>query len=400
MLPESSFIHFMNSSCKQRITVLHILSSAGIAGGERYVLDLLKYADKSIKHLVVLPYRGPFAQVLRDCKHNFSIVDMKKRFSIRSILLLVQFMKNNGVHIVHTHGYRAGFYGRVACVLAGVKSVSTVHVSLYDYVDTPLLIRSIYILLERMLSCRNSKFICISDAMKDDMLRLGIKPEKIVVIRNGIDLERFRPRPSREQISREIGIKENAPVIGTVGRMVTEKGQIYLIEALKYLKTDLKGLKCLFVGEGPMLSQLRKMASDSGIGDMCVFTGVRNDIESIYPLLLLFVLPSIREPFGLVLLEAMASGVPVIATDSGGPSEFIKSGINGVLVPPRDSKALASQISCLLSNNDKRMQIGRNGLRTAEKKFSVKKTAKKIEEIYFSIHQQNNRSRNTHFACM
>jgi glycosyltransferase involved in cell wall biosynthesis len=369
---------------KDDLIILHVLSSAGIAGGERYLQDLVKYTHPSIKHLIILPYYGPFVQVLEDKKYHYNIFNMEKRFSIKSIFSLTQHLKNNAVDIVHTHGYRANFYGRIACMLGGVKNVSTVHVSLYDYTDTPLLIRYLYILIEKMLSYTTSTFICISNAMKEDMLRLGIDPQKIIVIQNGVDLERFYPRPAQENLIKELKIGTNAPVIGTVGRMVTEKGQMYLVEALKYLKNERKDLKCLFVGEGPLLSQLKQMTIDLGVDDISVFTGIRKDIENIYPLLDLFVLPSIREPFGLALLEAMASGLPVLATAAGGPSEFIESEVNGFLVPPRDSKALASKINWILSNKEKVKGIGKEGLKTVKNCFGAKKTAKKVGNIYYS----------------
>lgn len=375
----------MKSSNKHKITVLHILSSAGIAGGERYLQDLIKYAGRSIKHLIVLPYAGPFMQVLEEYKCHFIIINMKKKLSIRAIVALVQYIKNHKVDIIHTHGYRANFYGRIVCMIRGVKNVSTVHVSLYDYIDTPLLIRYTYIFLEKILSYWTSIFICISNSMKEDILNHGIDPRKIVVIQNGVDLERFYPRPAREKLKEELGINTNGHVIGTVGRMVTEKGQKYLIEALKYLKDEWKGLRCLFVGDGPMLPQLKKMVFDYGIEDMCIFTGIRKDIELIYPVLNQFVLPSIREPFGLVLLEAMASGIPVIATDSGGPAEFVKSKINGILVPPRDSKGLASQINWLLSDKEKAQKIGKEGLKTVKKGFNVRNTTMRVEQIYHTL---------------
>ncbi|MCP4681813.1 MAG: glycosyltransferase [Desulfobacterales bacterium] len=375
----------MNSSNKKKVAVLHILSSADIAGGERYLLDLIKYADETIKHLIILPYPGPLTQALEDHKYYYTIVNMKKKFSIRSILALVQYLKKNNVDIIHTHGYRANFYGGIASILGGTKIISTIHVSLYDYVDTPLLVRCVYILLERIFSHKTSTLICISNAMKGDMIKLGIDPRKIVVIPNGVDLERFYPRPAEERIKSQLGFNKQDMLIGTVGRMVTEKGQIYLLEALKYLKAEWKNLKCLFVGKGPMLPQLKKLARDSGLEDMCIFPGIRNDIELIYPMLELFVLPSIREPFGLVLLEAMASGVPVLATASGGPLDFINTGINGVLVPPKDSKALAQNISNLLRNKNRAEAIAVEGKKTVENEFSVKETVKKIQEVYFSL---------------
>lgn len=384
----------MKAGKKREITVLHVLSSAGIAGGERYLQDLIKYADKSIKHLVILPYHGLFTQVLKDLKYHYTIVNMERKFSIRSILSLVQYVKKNKVDIVHTHGYRANFYGRIACMIAGVKSVCMVGVSLYDYIDTPIFRRHIYMMLERIMSDRTGIFICVSNAMKRDMLRLGIDPQKAVVIQNGVDLERFYPRAAREKLKKELGIGRDGPVVGTVGRMVTEKGQIYLIDALKYLKGEWKTLKCLFVGEGPMLPRLKKMAFDSGMEDICVFAGIRKDIEQIYPILDVFVLPSLREPFGLVLLEAMASGVPVIATASGGPLEFIRPDANGALVPAADSKALAWKISHLLSNKDKAKEIAKEGRKTVEDGFNVKRTVKMVEDIYIFQHQAKDPSCN------
>ena len=160
------------------------------------------------------------------------------------------------------------------------------------------------------------------------------------------------------------------------------------LEESGYVKSEWNDLKCLFIGEGPMLRQLKKISLDLDVEKMCIFAGVRNNIELIYPLLTLFVLPSIREPFGLVLLEAMASGVTVLSPDSGGQSEFIKSGINGVLVPPRDPKSLASQINWILSNKEKAEEIGQEGLRTVETHFDVKGTARKIGEVYFSINKK------------
>lgn len=375
----------MNLQANSQITVLHILSSADIAGGERYLLDLINNSDNSINHLIVLPYPGPFLDLLISKNHNFTIVNMTRRFSLTSIPQLIRHIKSTSADILHTHGYRANFYGRIAGLLSNYKIVSTVHVSLYDYIDTHFLIRWLYISIEKLLSWKTNKFICISQAMLDDMLKIGIDKSKIELIPNGVDLRRFFPKPVNEELKSKLGIAPNSPVIGTVGRMVPEKGQKYLIEAISLLKPKWNNLKCLFVGDGPLLSELKKQANDLDISDMCVFTGTRNDIELVYPVLDLFVLPSLREPFGLVLLEAMACEKPVVTTDSGGPSEFIKSGINGILVPPRDSKALALQINRLLSEKEKAGDIGKEGLKTVRNFFSVKQTARKIGDIYFSI---------------
>ena len=108
-------------------------------------------------------------------------------------------------------------------------------------------------------------------------------------------------------------------------------------------------------------------------------------MPDVYPLMDLFVLPSLREPFGLVLLEAMASGVPVLATAAGGPLDFIQSGINGILAPPADPSKMAEQIDLVLSNPDLRMAIGRRGYETVRCNYDVLETVRKIEETYYSL---------------
>jgi len=373
------------AASKKKVTILHIIDSGEIAGGERYILDLMKNSSNEFKHIVVLPYSGPFEQMLKAHDYRYMVFSLAHKSSLRSILLLAHFIKKTQTDIVHTHGFRANFYGRIVAILARKKHVSTVHVSLFDYIDTPLLVRNIYILLERILSFKTSKFICISKAMREDIIRIGIRPDKTCLIPNGVDLGRFYPRPALKGKKRELGLKSEGPVIGTIGRMVTEKGHVYLVEALNYLRAEWKDLRCLFIGGGPLLPELKKISISLGISDMCIFAGIREDVEFIYPVLDLFVLPSLREPFGLVLLEAMASGVPVIATASGGPLDFIKSDVNGILVPAKDAKAMASKISCLLSNRDKAKALAFEGRKTVERHFSAFSTVSKISEIYHSL---------------
>lgn len=368
-----------------KIRTLHLIDSAEIAGGQRYLLDLVKHSDSDFEHIVVLSYEGPFVKLLKDQNCNYILISMESRFSFRSIWKIRKYIHDEKINILHAHGYRSNFYGRLACLFVGITNVTTIHVSLYDYIGTPPFIRGLYLLIEKMTSYMTSKYICISAAMRDDLQKMGIREEKMVVIHNGVDLDVFYAREPDKTLSDALGIKENHPVIATVGRMVTEKGQIYLIEALSHLRDRWPSLRCLFIGTGPLLGQLKNRAVALGLAETCIFTGVRMDMADIYPLMDLFVLPSLREPFGLVLLEAMASGIPVIATDSGGPSEFIKSGINGVLVPPKDSKSLALQINRLLSGKEKADDIGKEGLKTVRDLFNVKQTAKKIEDAYYSL---------------
>ena len=365
--------------------VLHLIDSSEIAGGERYLLDLIRHSCPAFEHIVVLSYVGPFAQQLRTYQVRHVLVSMKSRFSLASIRKIRKIILREKIDIVQTHGYRCNLYGRLACLWTGIRNIATVHVSLYDYVDTPPWLRRAYLLVEKATSLLASRYICISNAMRDDLRELGIPDEKLTVIQNGVDLEVFCPRDPPANLYDELGVGNHRPVIGTAGRMVTEKGQIHLLEALPRLLDRWPELRCLLIGTGPLLNDLEKRAAALGLSETCIFPVVRTDMPDVYPLMDLFVLPSLREPFGLVLLEAMASGVPVLATAAGGPLDFIQSGINGILAPPADPSKMAEQIDLVLSNPDLRMAIGRRGYETVRCNYDVNETVKKIEETYHAL---------------
>ena len=375
-----------NSKYKNKaVTVLQILSSAEIAGGERYLYDLINHSSKLIRHIIILPYKGSFAYVLKKYKVRSTVVQMEYKKFLRPIFDIFKIIKINKVNIVHTHGYRANFYGRIACLLARVKHITTVHVSIFDYKDTPKLLRYLYIFIEGILAFKTSRYICISKSMVHDMQKIKISQKKISMIPNGVDLKRFQPRNNQNDIKSKLGIDSNTMLIGTAGRMVSEKGQIYLIEALKQINGKIRNLKCIFLGEGILSEHLKNTAKKLDVIDMCIFAGVRYDIETLYPALDLFVLPSIREPFGLVLLEAMACQIPVLATESGGPLDFIKSGITGVLVPPKDADKLAAEIENILLNKNRAKMLAAEGRKFVEQNYDVRKTVKKVENLYFTI---------------
>lgn len=370
---------------KKPIYVAHVIDSAGFGGGERYILDIIKFTSPYIQHRIAIPHRGHLQQQLDAIGCAYAVIDMKRRFSFKTLMTLTRWIRRSQSTIIHSHGYRANIYGRMAAILTGKIHVCTVHVSLYDYVDTPFWLRLVYMIMERMTSIATRRFICISEAMVNDTLRLGISEDRIVLIPNGVDISRFYPRDIIAEEKKKFGITGDGPVIGTVGRMVTEKGQIYLIRALEQLKSIFPGLICLFVGEGALLSTLKTAARESGVADVCKFIGVRDDLENVYPVMDLFVLPSLREPFGLVLLEAMASCVPVVATDSGGPSDFIVSGRNGILIPPADPAAIARAVGRMLADNQEQARMGRAGLDSVCIGFGIDKTVFRIESVYRSI---------------
>jgi len=370
---------------KNAIKILHIMSSAELGGGERYLLDVIENSDKIFEHIVVLPYKGQFEKLLDKYGYYYLKVNLRKKFSIKSLIKIINIVRTENIDIIHTHGFRANFYGRLAIFLKKIKHIETIHVSLLDYIDTPILLRCFYILVEYILSYKTSKYICVSNAMAEDTKKIGIPAHKIVVIMNGVNINKFHPRFVSSNKKDELGIDPKNHVIGTIGRMVNEKGQIYLIEAIKIIKKEIKNVQCIFLGNGPALPLLKKRASELKIEESCIFIGVRQDVELIYSLLDLFILPSLREPFGIVLLEAMASRVPVIATNKGGPCEYIATGINGVLVESCDPESIAIEAIELLKNKNRAQTLAENGEKFVKSNFNIKDVVKKIDGIYHSL---------------
>jgi glycosyltransferase involved in cell wall biosynthesis len=346
----------------RKTKIIHLASSAGIAGGERYLLDLIRFSSRDIEHFVILPQSGPFERLLRQSEIACTIINIDRKLSLKAFSKMSSRLRRIKGHII-----------------------CTVHVSLFDYLDTPRLLRYTYMFAEKLTAFKTRRFICVSQAIRDDMLKLGMTDRKLCVIPNGVDTNRFYPRPVLKEKLKVLGLKKTGPVIGTVGRMVPEKGQTYLIGALKFLKTRWPDLECVFVGAGPLRDQLIKRASELEVLEMCRFCGEHADIENIYPVFDIFVLPSLREPFGLVLLEAMASGIPVITTSSGGPMDFIDHNINGCLVPPQDSRRLAQKIDDMLTDRLQATSVAENGRRTAEKFYDVRSSIQKTEDIYRSL---------------
>ena len=367
------------------LCVIHVISSAGLAGGERYLGDLIRYSAPSFDHFVILSQKGPFEVLLQKVGIAYAVVGMRHKFSPATLRNLIKSLRHRDPHILHTHGYRSNMYGRLAAMVLGLQHMSTVHVSLFDYRNTPVLLRMAYLVAERLSAAKTRIFICVSRAMFTDLLKLRIPKHKIRVIPNGVDLERFHPRPVTEDKKKSLGLIGAGPIVGCVGRLTDEKGQIYLVDAVAELQSSWPDMKCVFIGDGPLEGKLNERTRQLGVESNCLFLGGRNDVEELYACLDLFVLPSIREPFGIALLEAMASGVPVIASAAGGPLEYIRSGLNGVLVPPGNSRLLAQEIHRILKDRELAEVLGAAGRRTALNHFDVRNTVRKTEEIYLSI---------------
>lgn len=369
----------------ERINILHIYQNSRIGGVQQQLLSLLKAYNREVFNPFFCCF-GPKEAMGKEIEGIGIELTALNRFRYHRILPgifvdLSRLMKEKHIHIVRTHRYHPNVYGRVAAFLAGVPViVASVHDN-YRMDKRPK--RRI---VNHILSKITDKIVAVSESIKKDIVRYDkIDPSKILVIPNGVDTERFNPEGNFANIKEEFLIKDNDIVIGFVGRIVPAKGLEYLIDTLSYLKEEFKNLKLLIIGEGAIVARLHEQAKEKKVYDSIIFAGGRRDIPDILSCIDIFVMPSIAEGLPNALLEAMAMGRPIVATEVGGIPEVMKNGVNGLLVPPRDPIALATAMKGLIGNDRLAAQMGHAARDLVQDKFSMRATAQKWQTLYLSI---------------
>jgi glycosyltransferase involved in cell wall biosynthesis len=292
--------------------------------------------------------------------------------------------------IVHTHTSKAGAVGRLAAWLARVPVViHTPHGHIfYGYYGT--VASAIIRLLERLLAKITDRIVTLTDRGAQEHVRYGIAgAEKFATIHSGIDLAHFRSVQVDPAVKRkELGLPPEGLIVGTVGRLVPIKGLEWLLKAASRVLAEFPQACFVIIGDGPMLGELMQLTSKLGIGLRMVFVGAREDVPECLAALDLFVLPSLNEGMGRVLLEAMAVGCPVVATRVGGIPDIVADGTTGLLVPPRDDRALAEAILTLLRDRSRRAAYGEAARRHVDGRFDVETMVRNIERLYDEVWQK------------
>ena len=290
--------------------------------------------------------------------------------------------------IVHTHNPKPGLFGRLAARAVGVPGiVNTVH-GLYATAEDPLPRRAVVYALERVAAaCSHVELVQNPDDVAT-LRRLGVPSDHLVLLGNGVDLERFQPRRTIEDIDRarrELGVDPSAVVAGTVGRLVWGKGFKELFAAATRMRAVRPEVVFVVVGpideaKGDTLTDA-DLAEATALGNV-VFTGHRDDVELLYPGFDLFVLPSHREGFPRSAMEAAASGLPVVATDIRGCRQVVDNGVNGFLVPLLDVDALTAAIADLARDPARRGTMGARSRAKAESEFDDRQVIETTLDAY------------------
>lgn len=302
------------------------------------------------------------------------------RLDFKAILKLRQMLKERRIDILHCHDYKANLYGLLASRFLDIKLVSTHHLWTHE-----TLTLRIYEFLDGILTNFFDKVVAVSDEVANEISNFCVDRGKLITIYNGIDLTKYPGYLNGKKIREEFKIPDSCRIVGSVGRLTAQKGFGYLLEAAKRLLNNYKDVVFFIVGSGALRNQLEKKTQELGIENRIIFTGKRDDMADIYSCMDIFVLPSIREGFPLVALEALAMKIPVIATNVGGVPALIHPGITGILLEPKNINGLANAMGNLLTDKKKADVLASNGRRLIEDKFSVTAMARRYKDELYGV---------------
>ncbi len=323
------------------------------------------------------------------------IPELGREISLKNDLIaffkLHRLIRREKPDIVHTHTAKAGTLGRLAAWLTGVPViVHTFHGHVLEGYFGRL--RSfIFIQIERIMAFLSTKIITLSNSLKYELLKNGIGSNaKIEVIPLGLELEKFTCiTDSKGDFKRSIGVVKDCLLVGMVGRLVPIKGHRYFLDAVKKVierePAISKGVKFVIVGDGELRKELEAYSNSVGIEDSVIFTGFRFDLAQVYSDLDIVVLTSLNEGTPVSLIEAMASGKPVIATEVGGVKDLVKNKKTGFLVPPRDVEQLADRTIQLLKDERLRKVMGEEGRKAVYPGFSIETLVKNLNAFYLNL---------------
>jgi len=367
---------------------LFVHSSNELYGADVILLGLMEERDPAIwEPTIILPndvvYQGRLAarlNLIQVPHQEMKLAVLRRRYFsllgfplyiiyfITSVLKLVRMIKRGDYDIVHTNT-TAVIPGAVAAKLTRRPHVWHSH----EMIISPAAVRK---LTARIAPAMSNVVITVSGAVQEHILSDNPKADNVRVLHNGIDVERFAEADGRDRIRREFGFSDSDIVVGTLARVSKGKGQAYLMEAAAHLKGHHPHIKYLlvgdaFVGQEALIDDLRRSIHDLGLEQTVTLAGYRTDGPDILKALDICVLPStLPDSFPTVVLESMAAGRPVIATDWGGAKEMVVDGVTGYIVSADDSVIFADKIAKLAVDQTLRTRMAEAGLQRVREKFT------------------------------
>lgn len=367
----------------KRIKILLFSDAEREAGAEKYLFSLLQGLSRDRFALQLacssLPNMDGFARKVQQAGipvHRVPPVKTLGDFAgLLRLWIFFLFHRYPIIHFNLTHP-RACNAAIVAATLAGQRRILvTDHLPQVDYGGGRIPLR-------HRLACKWIRHrIVLTQALKELLSQRGFAPQGMSVVYNGVDTSFHIPAGSCAKKREDLGLGEEH-LVGMVGRLVEQKGFPYFLKAAAWVKERYSPVRFLVIGGGEEEAKLRKMVLDLNLEKDVLFLGDRNDVAKILSILHVSVLTSLFEGLPFTILESMAAARPVVASDIDGMREIVVPGVTGILVPPRDSEATGAAILELLREPKRAEEMGQQGKRLVEERFSLRNMVEKTEEVY------------------
>ncbi len=362
-----------------KIRLMQITHDLALGGLQRVVVNICRAIDRQAFDVQVLCLRalGPFSVDIERLGIEVLLLPQTTHTDYLSFLKVASLLRRHRIDVIHTHNTQPFVDGTLGALLAGVRTiVHTDHAR--DFPD-----RRRYMVAEWAVSHFAYRVVGVSDHTSANLSRFEkIPPRKIETIPNGIDSSMFDVAVDVEHKRHELQIPAGTTVIGIGVRLAEQKGICYLLQALPVIVRRFPQVMLVIAGEGPLAEELRAQARSLGLEPHVRFLGPRIDVPELLKVFDLYVLPSLWEGLPMVLLEAMAAGCPIVATDVGGISSAIEHGSNGLLVKPADPESLAQAIIRLVADPALRQNMARAGRRVFLERFSADVMTRRYERLY------------------
>lgn len=368
----------------RKIKILYLITGLKTGGAEIVLYNLIRNINKRKFDPVVVSII-PIAEIGKKIQDSgIRILSLSTKFKYNPFIFfkLISILKREEPQILHSFLFHSILLGRIVGKIYKVPIIiSSIH---SEYVGGFLRNR----LLQITDNLDDVVTIVSQKAAETMIISKILSTNKLLVIYNGIDLNKFifQDKKTREEIREELNLKKDDKVLISVARLFEAKGYPYLIEAIKILKKKYLDIKLLILGEGKEKNKLEEQIRDSNLEKNISLLGRKENVSDYLNASDIFVLASLWEALGCVILEAMACGLPVIATNVGGIPEIIEDNVSGFLVSSKNPEALAQKIDYLLGlDEQKRLELGNRGRKIIEEKFSLDRMVESYENLYYEL---------------
>ncbi|UCD63465.1 MAG: glycosyltransferase family 4 protein [Candidatus Zixiibacteriota bacterium] len=368
---------------KRKANILLYIETGGPGGAETVLINIARSIDRErFNPVVVLHRSGWVHEQLLKLNIDTRIIPCNRSWDLSFLVKFIRLGRQLKIDLINSHLFGAGLYACLAAIFLRVPVIATFHNELFlpGRAERYLKLKNFLI---RHLARR---VVLVADYMRKDYVQLGRYPEdKLLTIYNGLELDRADGENDRHRIRAELGLAEDDPVVGHVANFRPPKGHRYLIEAAAIVCEAMPEARFLLIGEqgdGRIKSEVEELIAEKKLAANVRLLGFRADVSALLTATDVFVLSSISEGHPLSVVEAMAAGRPVVATDVGGLSEIVTPGETGFLVEPKNSSAMADRIAELLRDRELRRDMGEAGRRIARDRFSLSTMMRQYQNLF------------------